>query len=80
MAASAPAHGRLHARARIENRLAGGRYVLTCALFSGPEGANLLAAPPRPLSFEVGGEESGGLVSFDHEVSFESRGEAVPNR
>jgi hypothetical protein len=64
---------RVEARAVIANPLAPGVYRLTClVLGQGPRGP-IAASDGVTLEFEVTGEkpEGGGLVSLDHEVSFD---------
>jgi hypothetical protein len=65
---------RMRAHATIENRLAPGRYTLSCAVLhaDGEQGA-VAASPVQTLIFDVGGRArpGTGLVSLEHTVRIE---------
>lgn len=63
---------RVRVRATIENRLVGGRYLLSCAILRrGPDGTPEPAGRTRQLSLEVPGRDLGGLVALEHDVVVE---------
>lgn len=70
---------RFELRVRIENRLAGGRYVVACRVDEmGPIGRLQAASPTSLVPFEVGGPRL-GVVRLAHEAtSVEIDGERVP--
>ena len=56
---------RLHVRARIDNRLATGRYFMSCRAYAEHSYANLLLAVPHVLDFVVYGvDQTVGVVSI----------------
>ena len=64
----------LELEARIENRLAGGAYVLIGGFARAmPDGTSEPAGAVTTLNFRVGGEESEGPVLLDHEVALRRR-------
>jgi hypothetical protein len=68
---------RMRAHATIENRLAPGRYTLSCAvLHADGEQGPVPASPVQTLTFDVGGnaQRTRGLVSVDHTVRIELEG------
>jgi ABC-type polysaccharide/polyol phosphate transport system ATPase subunit len=69
--------GRFRISARIENRLASGRYALMCRV-SEPddeEGEEGLRSPGRWLTFAIEGpDEMGSVVSLDSEIDVEAEG------
>jgi ABC-2 type transport system ATP-binding protein len=66
------AHGeQLKVRATIENKLAPGRYVLSCAVSrTGRGGGEIAVSQARTLGFTVSGQErrGGGMIALDHHV------------
>jgi hypothetical protein len=69
--------GRFRISAKIENRLASGRYALMCRV-SEPddeEGEEGLRSPGRWLTFAIEGpDEMGSVVSLDSEIDVEAEG------
>jgi hypothetical protein len=64
--------GPLQITATLENRLAGGRYLVRCGLLSrGADGSLGMAGPGRTLRLDVAGESHGGTVLLDHAVTVE---------
>jgi len=64
----AGAHVRL--RARLDNRLVGGRYLLTCGILrSGEEGAPTPTGPARTIRFDILGKGAGGVLDLHPEVA-----------
>jgi ABC-type polysaccharide/polyol phosphate transport system ATPase subunit len=61
------------AKASIENRLAPGRYVITCTVLHEDEGRPIAASPAKSLDFIVAGEvrRGKGLVFLAHDVQLE---------
>ncbi|CAA9495150.1 MAG: hypothetical protein AVDCRST_MAG17-1049 [uncultured Solirubrobacterales bacterium] len=69
----------LRVRATVENRLVGGRYVLTCAVLGrNPTGNPEPAGPPSTLAFEVPGADLGGVVALPTEVAIEAEVATAP--
>jgi ABC-type polysaccharide/polyol phosphate transport system ATPase subunit len=68
---------RLNVRATIENKLAPGRYVLSCALArTGRKGGEIPVSQATTLGFTIAGQErrGGGIVALDHSVRVERQG------
>jgi ABC-2 type transport system ATP-binding protein len=63
-------------RAGIENKLAPGRYVLSCAVSrTGRKGGEIPVSQATTLGFTVSGQErrGGGMVILDHDVEVERK-------
>jgi ABC-2 type transport system ATP-binding protein len=61
---------RFHVRATVENRLGGGHYLVIGAMSqAGPAGAAEPAGPSSTVSFEVRGDEDGGMLSLQYRAS-----------
>ena len=71
---------RLRIRGSVQNRLATGRYDVSCWVARNRTPADVALHAVHALEFVVyGQDELGGLVSFDHEVTVElSTGEEAP--
>lgn len=73
---------RFTVRARVDNRLASGRYIFACAISQEmDDGAVEPATPITSVPFEVSGEDDGkekGLLVLDTEVSVESASDQLP--
>jgi len=72
---------RVHLRATLENRLVGGRYLVTCGMLGrGVEGPAEPAGPVRTLRFDLPGRGGEGVLDFEPRVSaeLERPGELAP--
>jgi len=60
----------LHVNAEVDNKLAPGRYTITCAISHAPEGERARASDARTIEVGVVGADKfqGGIVELDHEV------------
>jgi len=65
---------RLKIRAKVENRLAPGRYIVRCWIHRNQNIANLVLYSPHVLDFVVFGKGEPGVAFFDREVRLELEG------
>ncbi|HET8954465.1 MAG TPA: ABC transporter ATP-binding protein [Solirubrobacterales bacterium] len=62
---------RLRIRAKVENRLAPGRYIVRCWIHRNQNIANLVLYSPHVLDFVVFGKGEPGVAFFDREVQLD---------
>ena len=56
--------------ATIENRLPPGRYTIACDIFTGEDTP---AGPTKMTRLEIGGEQRGGSMLLEHEITVSTR-------